>query len=203
MTGRPGTHEADPLVAGGRTAPRVVTIGAEDLDRVRDLWEQMRLAYIEMTPDHPIRGAEESWARARATYERHLLCDGGFVLALEGERSRILAYAAVTLVEPSAVFAWSDRVAELATLVVTADARGTGLGELLMEAVGQQTRARGCGELRMQVLSANERAMRFYRRLGFTDWIVTLHDVAETADGRARRLRDANTLPTTALKRWA
>jgi ribosomal protein S18 acetylase RimI-like enzyme len=162
----------------GEGSPQLVAIGAVDIDRVRNLWEQMRLTYLEISPQHPIRGAEESWARRRATYEKHLSSDSGFILGLEGISGHLLAFAAVKLIEPSAVFAWSDVVAELETLVVEADVRSGGLGAKLLEAVRDEARARGCGELQVSVLGTNERASRFYRRLGFTDWIITLHDAA-------------------------
>jgi GNAT superfamily N-acetyltransferase len=174
MTRIPGPSSLSPL--------GLATIGLEELDRVRALWEQLRLAYVEIAPGLPIRGPEESWAWRRASYERHLRAGEGFLLGLEDENDRLVAYAAVSAVEPSPVFAWSNRVAELETLVVEADMRDAGIGARLIDAVREQVLARGYGELQVRVLGINEGAARFYRQLGFTDWILTMHD-AGGADG--------------------
>jgi GNAT superfamily N-acetyltransferase len=162
---------------------RVVSVAVEDLERVRDLWEQMRLAYLEIVPDQPIRGGRESWARRRTSYERHLRAGTAFVLGLEGEDDRMLAYAAVVSVEPSAVFAASDRVAKLETIVVSAERRGEGLGAQLIDAVRERVRALGHGELVIEVLGANRRAAELYGRLGFNHWTVTLREVFASAAG--------------------
>lgn len=61
-----------------------------------------------------------------------------------------------------------DRVAELAALVVTANARGNGVGERLVDAVASWARAAGFASLRLRSNVVRVDAHRFYDRLGFT-----------------------------------
>lgn len=57
--------------------------------------------------------------------------------------------------------------AHVADLAVTEDARKTGVGRALMQAGEAWARERGMGVLSLDVWSTNERALAFYRRLGF------------------------------------
>lgn len=50
---------------------------------------------------------------------------------------------------------------------VTPDARGTGVLQLLFEAVEQHARSLGCCKITLEVLDANHRARAAYRRQGF------------------------------------
>jgi GNAT superfamily N-acetyltransferase len=62
----------------------------------------------------------------------------------------------------------------LEDLVVTAAARGKGVGEALVAAVAREAVARGASRLEWAVLDWNEGALRFYRRLGGrpqTEWL--------------------------------
>ena len=62
----------------------------------------------------------------------------------------------------------------LEDLVVTAAARGRGVGEALMAAVAREARARNASRVEWAVLDWNEGALRFYRRLGGrpqTEWL--------------------------------
>lgn len=57
--------------------------------------------------------------------------------------------------------------AELVSMWVRPDARGTGVGRRLIEAVLDWARGAGFGEVRLWVVDGNERAERVYLRLGF------------------------------------
>lgn len=61
-----------------------------------------------------------------------------------------------------------DRTAELAALVVTASARGKGIGERLVDAVMRWARTAGFASLRLRSSVVRVDAHRFYERLGFT-----------------------------------
>jgi ribosomal protein S18 acetylase RimI-like enzyme len=54
-------------------------------------------------------------------------------------------------------------------LAVTADCRGQGVGQRLLEAVEQKARASGCGKVTLEVNADNSAAQRLYRRLGYGD----------------------------------
>ena len=53
----------------------------------------------------------------------------------------------------------------LEDLYVSAEHRGSGLGQLLLAHLARIAVERGCGRLEWWVLRTNERALRFYRRL--------------------------------------
>ncbi len=52
-------------------------------------------------------------------------------------------------------------------IFVTAEARGTGVGSRLIEAIAQEAAARGYAELRLEVIDENPRARALYERRGF------------------------------------
>lgn len=58
-------------------------------------------------------------------------------------------------------------------LAVRAEARGLGLGRLLMNAAAETARAAGCTEIHLDVASDNERAVEFYRCLGYEVLVET------------------------------
>jgi GNAT superfamily N-acetyltransferase len=57
-------------------------------------------------------------------------------------------------------------VPHLESLHIRAGHRGRGIGRELMRAVAERIRARGACSLHLDVVSGNDRALRFYRRLG-------------------------------------
>jgi ribosomal protein S18 acetylase RimI-like enzyme len=73
----------------------------------------------------------------------------------------------------------------LEDLLVSAEARGRGIGEALMAALAREGVARGAIRIDWAVLDWNEGAMRFYRRLGAreqTEWLrYTLEEDAMKA----------------------
>ena len=52
-------------------------------------------------------------------------------------------------------------------LVVSANARGRGVGQRLLQAAEDEARARGCCKLTLEVLSKNQVALASYARFGF------------------------------------
>jgi ribosomal protein S18 acetylase RimI-like enzyme len=156
-------------------------IGAEDLERLAPLWESMRSYYMAIAPELPTYSAEESWAR-RAEQYRHLLDhEAGVIVALLLD-DELTAYAATRPAETSSVFAWSERAAELETLVVARSARGRGLGHLLLDHVRSQLRAQGFDELTLHVVVTNEPALAFYKQAGFRPYLVMLSDAIPASE---------------------
>ena len=60
-------------------------------------------------------------------------------------------------------------VAHVYAMWVAPDARGTGVGRALLEAVADWARDRGCERLVLQVTETNETARRFYAACGFAE----------------------------------
>jgi GNAT superfamily N-acetyltransferase len=99
----------------------------------------------------------------------------GFILVAE-DAERVLGYATLlTSVEEDGT---GDEVAhifaEIADLVVTHEARGKGVGKLLLEECEKRARAAGRELLRIGVLAKNVRAHLVYETFGFTDHHVTM-----------------------------
>jgi ribosomal protein S18 acetylase RimI-like enzyme len=61
-----------------------------------------------------------------------------------------------------------DEVAELQTLVVSAQARSRGLGTPMLRRAEDELRARGIEEMLVASVATNDRALRFYERHGYT-----------------------------------
>ena len=59
-------------------------------------------------------------------------------------------------------------------LIVSQRTRGSGVGRALMEEVIQRCISAGCAEISVSTMPDNERAIAFYRKLGFTDQAVFL-----------------------------
>jgi ribosomal protein S18 acetylase RimI-like enzyme len=62
---------------------------------------------------------------------------------------------------------WDAEDCWLEDLYVSADARGTGLGRALTEAVIERARERGCRRVELDVNTENPAALALYRSLGF------------------------------------
>ena len=63
-----------------------------------------------------------------------------------------------------------ERVGELESLAVYADARGAGVGTQLIQAARERLRADGVEYWGVEVMDANTGAARLYEREGFGPW---------------------------------
>ncbi|MEM7427205.1 MAG: GNAT family N-acetyltransferase [Pseudomonadota bacterium] len=64
--------------------------------------------------------------------------------------------------------------AYVSDVAVTAEARGRGVGRMLLDACERGAREAGAQVLRISVLSQNERAIGLYRSFGFSDRVTEL-----------------------------
>jgi L-amino acid N-acyltransferase YncA len=87
----------------------------------------------------------------------------GCVVALDGA-DRVLGFQAVETFHDDLPEGWAD----IGTFVA-AQARGTGVGHLLMTATLSRCREAGQRTLRAIIRSTNTGAIRYYRAMGFTD----------------------------------
>jgi ribosomal protein S18 acetylase RimI-like enzyme len=85
---------------------------------------------------------------------------------IETDKGEVVASASV-------VKEWSDWTANdywwVQSLYVSPDHRGRGLPEILIEAVASEAHDHGAAELRLYVYEQNRRAIKAYRRCGFTN----------------------------------
>ena len=111
-----------------------------------------------------------------AEYRDWLGEDGAFLLVAR-EHGRPVGFALVRQHGPGPTWVEPDRFAIVQDLAVAADAQGGGIGRRLIEAAHEES---GCETVELAVLDANEPALRFYERLGFTPWAVTLRRAQRT-----------------------
>jgi ribosomal protein S18 acetylase RimI-like enzyme len=105
------------------------------------------------------------------SYLRRALRSPGFGLLVAELESRIIGVLSYT-VRPSL---WHGEDACLIEeLVVDATHRGQGVGTALVQALLGRPEAKGWAEISVSALRGNERAIAFYRSLGFTDDAVLL-----------------------------
>ncbi len=92
-------------------------------------------------------------------WHRHLLSENACVIVAT---TRVGLVAAAVL-----FFRKGSRFARLYSIAVSADVRGQGLGERLLDACEDAARLRNCASLRLEVREGNESAKRLYERRGY------------------------------------
>ena len=145
--------------------------GPDALDEVEPLWLALKNHHGACTPDMAIHNDAASWAMRRAEYRTWLAEDGAFLLVARDAGARPVGYALVRPHGPGPTWVQPHRYAIIQDLAVAADAQGGGIGRRLIERVYDES---GCDDVELAVLHANDSAMRFYERLGFAPWAVTL-----------------------------
>ena len=146
---------------------RIEQAGAEGIAELEPLWRALYDAHSAIAQGvAPVRPYEETWRRRRKQYEEWLGGDDTtLLLARRGDRA--VGYAMLTLGPGAATWDIGERVAELETLSVLADERGTGVGAALVEAARKWARERGADSISVGLAHTNDGARRFYEREGF------------------------------------
>jgi len=93
--------------------------------------------------------------------ERHPV-GGELVATVDGKLAGFIIFRTASRMESHA------HVAELA-IAVHPDFQGAGIGRKLVEAACEQAKAQGKRKLSLRVMSSNEKAIAFYRKLGFRE----------------------------------
>lgn len=149
----------------------VVELDVSQVDRVEPLFKGLVEFHREVVEGAwPVRDVEAAWAHRRAEYVEWL--GGGEARMLvavpagdEGAPPR--GYAVLGIKSSSASWNVGERIGELETLAVAEEARGEGIGSLLVEACRELLRAEGISHWGVAVVEANEGATRLYERVGF------------------------------------
>lgn len=154
----------------------IETVEAADLDLVEPLWLAMVAHHRSLVEgDVGVREPAETWRRRRVEYEQWLAGGDAWVLVAVPEPGGApQGYAAVRIHGGSATFDLGARVGELESLAVAEEARGAGVGSLLIDAARERLRAAGVEQWTVGVVDANEGALRLYERAGFRPFWRTL-----------------------------
>ncbi len=149
-------------------------VGAEAVDRFAPLWESLRSHHESLEPHIAMIAPERSWELRRELELRFLAPAGSFALVAVQD-GRDVGYAVVTIHEgPDDTWVTGDRIAEVETLSVAPDARGAGIGTLLLDRVDAELEQAGIRDLQIAVIVANDAARRFYERRGLRPRILLL-----------------------------
>ena len=153
---------------------RIAAAGAERIAELEPLTRALHAHHVTVDPGIPgipPREADAWWAIRRGRYENWLDDDGTLLLIAEDDGATV-AYALVTFHDADDSHTTGGRFAELQSLVVAEDRRGSGIGTELLHEVYRRLRAMGVTEMVIGVLATNEPAMRLYEREGFRPWVV-------------------------------
>jgi GNAT superfamily N-acetyltransferase len=149
----------------------VIELDVSEVDRVEPLFKQLVAFHRGVAgKDWPVRSEEAAWAHRRAEYVSWL--GGGRARMLvavprEDADGAPLGYAVLSVKPSSASWDVGERIAELETLAVVEEARGEGIGSLLIEACRDRLRDEGITHWGVAVVEANADATRLYERVGF------------------------------------
>ncbi len=144
---------------------RIVKAGPERIVDVEPLWKALHMYQQNIDSSLPFRSLDQSWTLGRLRHEKWLSEIGSFMLFAE-YRDKPVGYAIVHLQEGMPIYQTPDKVAFLNILSVLPEARNTGIGTALMNAVYEELRLSNIAALALNVICANTDALRFYKRFG-------------------------------------
>jgi GNAT superfamily N-acetyltransferase len=155
------------------TAVRVVRAGAERIPELEGLWAAMQRHHASL-PDVPqTRSVETSWQRRKQQYEDWLAGEQAHLFIAESDSGPV-GYAVLLFDPGPPTWDVGERVAELESLSVAADARSMGVGATLVAAARAAAHEAGAEQLLVAVVHSNAAALRFYEREGFRPFYVLL-----------------------------
>jgi ribosomal protein S18 acetylase RimI-like enzyme len=152
-------------------AHHIVELRRSEIDRVEPLFKGLVEFHREVVEGAwPVRSVEAAWAHRRGQYLEWLGEGSARMLAAvpAGDEGAPAVGYAVLGVKPS-MASWDveERVGELETLAVAEEARGQGIGTMLIEACRGLLREQGITHWAVAVVEANAGATRLYEREGF------------------------------------
>ena len=124
---------------------------------------------------------DRAWAARAATYEQHFN-ERRALLHLARAEDRCVGYA-FTVLHPGSddTFPLGAGYAELYTLTVLSEFRGSGIGTSLLDAVDAELHTRAIPHLTVAVMTRNEAAIRFYRRRGLLPAELVMYRIGDTS----------------------
>jgi ribosomal protein S18 acetylase RimI-like enzyme len=145
--------------------------GVDDVTALRELWLELHHHHAQVAPQSGEFVDDESSWRVRSASYREWLGDPRSFLLLARARERLVGYALVRVMEAGPDLNDSWRVpaviAEIETMLVSAEFRGLGLGTRLLDEIDAQLERQGITEVMVGVMPGNDGAQRLYERRGF------------------------------------
>lgn len=135
-----------------------VTVRAIDAS----MWRTMRAVRLEALQDAPLSFG--------SSYDREISFTQDDWLSRISRGANFLAYAGGSAAVPAGIVGACEprpRTAELVSMWLSPQARGQGVGRVLVEAVLQWARTEGHNSVHLWVTETNDPARRLYERCGF------------------------------------
>ena len=158
--------------AGMQSHVRIRPAVSSDADRLLELWWQLTIdgsaadARYEPRPD--------ARSSARGFIHERWLAEGSTQTALVAEDdNRVVGFIVVRPAESHPVLNLPPTLL-ITDAVVEPSARRKGTGRSLVAAVRDLARRECFGSIEVGTLALDDRAVAFWRAMGFTDWRVTL-----------------------------
>jgi ribosomal protein S18 acetylase RimI-like enzyme len=165
---------------------RIVRAGPERIPDLEPLFGVLHEHQVRSAPrltDFEARAADEAWQRRRSKYEKWLAEPGAFVLFAETSM-RAVGFALVSIGTGYDGWYSPERIGDVHDLAVLPDARGRGVGTMLMDAVEDELRAGGVSHCRLRVIARNTDAIQFYERRGMSRVsTIFLQRIDRTSEG--------------------
>lgn len=154
---------------GTQATHRIVEVEAADIDVVEGLWRSMTAHHAEVAgAAWPIRNEDDSWRMRRAEYEKWLGGGTGrMFIAVPFDGGDPDGYAVLTMHPTGPTFDHGEVVGDLESLAVSPDARGAGIGTLLIANCRQILLEHGVRAWVVTAVDSNAGALRLYEREGF------------------------------------
>jgi ribosomal protein S18 acetylase RimI-like enzyme len=145
--------------------------GADDIPALRDLWLELHHHHQEVAPQSgEFVDDEESW-RVRSSEYHKWLADPRSFLLVARSGGRAVGYSVVRVMESGSELrdAWRvpEVIAEIETMLVSAEFRGAGLGSRLLDEIDAELGRQGITEVIVGLMPGNDGAQRLYERRGF------------------------------------
>jgi ribosomal protein S18 acetylase RimI-like enzyme len=151
--------------------------GVDDVAALRELWLELHHHHAAVAPQSgEFTDDETSW-RVRSSSYREWLADPRSFLLLARSGPRLVGYALVRVMEsgPDLNDSWRvpETIAEIETMLVSADFRGAGLGSRLLDEIDAELERQEISEVIVGLMPGNDGAQRLYERRGFRRrWLV-------------------------------
>ncbi|MHB1296588.1 MAG: GNAT family N-acetyltransferase [Anaerolineae bacterium] len=137
----------------------------EDADAIETIWAEVQALHVAAAPD-VFRAAEGPLHAPE--FVSQVLADPEATLRVAEEDGRVLGFAYIVLRHAPDIPLFLPRTwVEVETLGVTCGARGSGVGQSLMEAAEAWAVERGATRLQLGVWEFNQQALGFYQHLGY------------------------------------
>lgn len=151
--------------------------GVDDVAALRELWLELHHHHQEVAPQSGEFTDDESSWRVRSSEYRQWLDDPRSFLLLARSGQRLVGYAVVRVMEsgPELSDAWRvpKTIAEIETMLVSAEFRGAGLGSRLLDEIDAELGRQGISEVMVGLMPGNDGAQRLYERRGFRKrWLM-------------------------------